>query len=109
MFDRIVGGFAEGLGFGLPSLVVMFLFVLLLTKLGFGVPRKVSHGVIAFAFAWVAVAINYVVFHFDSKGSTNLAVIFGVPALFSLIGIVVTSQFLSSKENQLGKRPYPMD
>jgi uncharacterized membrane protein len=109
MFDRIVGGLAEGLGNGLPSLVVMFLFVLLFTKTTFAIPRKMSHGAIAFLLAWIAVAINYVIFHFDTQGPTNLAVIFGVPGLFSLIAIAVTAQILRGKRDQREQEPPSMD
>jgi hypothetical protein len=87
----------------------MFLFVLLLTKTAFAIPRKASHGAIAFVLAWVAVAINYVIFHFDTKGPANLAVIFGVPSLFSLIAIAVTAHIMRSQGDQRGQEPPSMN
>ncbi len=97
MFDRIVGGFAEGLGNGIVSLIIAFPMALLIAKLGFSLPQKSKHGYIAFGIAWVAVACIYVVFHFHTQGPQSLISQFVIPWIISLLAIFITGWKFRSK------------
>lgn len=94
MFDRIVGGFAEGIGAGLVQLLIMFPIALLICKLCSPIPRRFKHALAAFIAALAALGGIYIVFHYNSLGPSTLTSILFVPFVVSIVALLATDRFL---------------
>ena len=96
MFDRIVGGFAEGIRFGGVQLLMTFPIALLISKVGFGIPRSLKQGLAAFGIAWVSLGAIYVAFYYDSHGPWTAVGLFVVPWSVSMAALLFSGRLFQS-------------
>lgn len=102
MFDRIVGGFAEGTGTVLLQLLMNFPLALLFSWAMFRIPRRRKHAFAALGISWILLGAIYVVFYYDSMGAEAFTTVglFLVPFIISISALLVSDRLSRSRETQ---------